>query len=157
MGRAKNQYIQATYSSLQKHFSVRVMFAHYYFTSSSSVENIKIKIDSTTYSVPIGISLSGSNNPSSSCGGSAIETMVDQSYTHTTTALTLQISTSNPNSNSVLWGIREVFVIIKLCNSSCSGCTGYTSDTCTSCSESNRVANYAGYNGTCVCYGSGIY
>lgn len=128
LGLARNQYVQATYSGLQKHFSVRVMFAHYYFTSSSSAENIQIKLDTTTYSTPIGVSLTGANNPASSCGGSVIETMIDKNYTHTATALTMQISTSNPNSNSVWWAIREVIVILRLCNSSCSGCTGYTSN-----------------------------
>lgn len=47
-------------------------------------------------------------------------------------------------------------MLIKRCSSVCSACSDYSSDNCTTCTDANRISNYTGYVGTCVCYGSGV-
>jgi len=132
------------------------MFAHYFLTNSAT-ENIQIYRDGTTSNVPISTSLTGSNNPSFSCGpgSNVIKTMIDQSYAHSASTLTLRISTTDTSGNGYYWGIQEFILIIKLCNSACSSCNGYYADNCTACSDSSRIATYTGYTGICKCYGSG--
>ena len=84
-------------------------------------------------------------------------TMVDQSLSHSGSSLTLYISTTNNQGLNFYWGLREVFIQIRLCDASCSSCNGYTSNNCTACNEANRISTYTGYVGTCLCYGSSSY
>ena len=147
-----------TFSSLKSHFAVRVMFAHYLSMSSSSINtNIQIGYDGTVTNVPVNVNIANSNNPSLSCGGTAtnfVQTYVDSSAAHTSTAnVTLTITT-----NGYSFGIREFYVILKLCDGVCTSCTGYTSATCTGCADTNRLANVTtsvnNFTGVCTCVGS---
>lgn len=142
-----------------KHFSVRVMFAHYYFYSSSTSENIRVRVDGTNYDTPIEVDLTTSYNPAFSCGptSQAIKTMVDKSYSHSASSLVLQLSTTDPNNYNYYWGVTEITVILKLCHSDCSSCTDYTSYNCTGCTDTDKIYNQAGYVGQCLCYGTSSY
>lgn len=63
VGLAKGQRVTASYSGLQTHFQVRVMFAHYTLASSTS-QNVQIVLDGgTVNNVAIAASLASSNNP----------------------------------------------------------------------------------------------
>lgn len=129
-----------------------MLFAHY-LLASSATENIRIDVDGTVNNVAVATSLSGSNNPGFSCAGQSnvIKTMVDKSYTHSISTLTLKLDLS---STTLLWGIKEFILLIKLCDPSCSACNGYYAQNCTTCTESTRIATYTGYTGICKCYGS---
>jgi hypothetical protein len=158
VGLGRRSYVQATFSSLQTHFQVRVMFVHYFLASNAN-ENIQISLDGSTNNVPLVGDLSGSNNPAFSCGPNtnALKTMVDQSYPHSASSLTLRLLTTDSSGNGFWWGVKEVVVAIRLCNSSCSSCNGYSSSNCLTCSDVNRIATYPGYSGTCKCYGASSY
>jgi hypothetical protein len=95
VGLARAQYITGSFSSLQNHFQVRIMFAHYYFATSVN-ENIYISVSSAAVNVPLSASFNQANNPNISCisGAQAIQTMVDQSLTHTSSSLSLAITTT---------------------------------------------------------------
>jgi hypothetical protein len=71
------------------------MFAHYYFATSVN-ENIYISVSSAAVNVPLSASFNQANNPNISCisGAQAIQTMVDQSLTHTSSSLSLAITTT---------------------------------------------------------------
>ena len=79
------------------------MFAHYLIASSVSGQNIQINTG-TTNNVALSTDLAGSNDPGFSCasGSNAIKTMVDESYAHTSSSLTLKISTTG----GMWWGIK---------------------------------------------------
>lgn len=114
MGAGRNQYLVGSWTSLQTHFQVRVMFAHYYFASSVA-QYLGIYIDTTYYSnntVPnqtLSGTVSGSNNPNLGCSSpssTAVQTVFDQSYTHSAAGLTLKIATSDPTATDIYWGIK---------------------------------------------------
>lgn len=71
------------------------MFAHYYFATSVN-QNIFIDVSSASVNVPLVGSFNLANNPNISClsGAQAIQTMVDQSLTHTSSSLSLAITTT---------------------------------------------------------------
>ena len=94
-GLARAQYITGSFYSLQNHFQARVMFAHYYFATSVN-ENIYISVGSAAVNVPLVGSFNLANNPNISCisGAQVIQTMVDQSLTHTSSTLSLAIATT---------------------------------------------------------------
>jgi len=50
----------------------------------------------------------GANNPNISClgGWSVIQTMVDQSLSHTSSSLGLYIGTTDNSGSGFIWGIR---------------------------------------------------
>lgn len=158
-GLGRWQYLVSSYSSLQNHFEVRVMFAHYFYATTSSTERIYISVGTSDAYVPMSGSWVGANNPSISClgGWQVITTMVDQSLAHSGSSLTLNLHTTDSSGYGFIWGFREVVIQLRLCNASCSTCNGYTSDNCTACSDTNRISTYTGYTGTCMCYGAGSY
>lgn len=58
------------------------------------------------------------------------------------------------SSSTNWWGIKEVVVILKLCNSQCSACNDYTASNCTACTDSRRVTNQTSYPNQCLCHGT---
>lgn len=135
------------------------MFAHYLSVTAGANVNTKIGIayDAAAYSkIPVITNLAGSNNPPLDCATPTtfVQTYVDFSSTHTATGITITVTTYGGN-----FGLRELFVIVKLCDGVCTGCTGYYSSNCTGCADPNRLSNITtsatnNFTGTCVCVGS---
>jgi hypothetical protein len=147
------------FTSLKAHFALRVMFAHFLPVSAGGSANTNIVVGydgANLNNIALTANLAGSNTPVYNCGSSTtfIETYVDYSFSHTVTATTnITISTSG-----LSFGLREVFIIVKLCNGACTSCNGYSTSSCTGCADGARLSNVitptTDFTGICVCVGN---
>jgi hypothetical protein len=116
------------FTSLPNHYAVRVMFAHYLSIglAGSVTTNIQIGYDGTYKNTPVSVSTANSNNPQLNCvaplgyWASFVQTYVDSSASHTSSSINIGITTSGST-----FGLREVIIILKLCNGVCTACNGY--------------------------------
>ena len=97
------------------------------------------------------ITNSNYDGTSSQCGNSgAYDRIINLSYTigsHTSNSVEIKfISNLDEVTTNESWGIREIYIYLKMCDTSCLSCSGGSSSECTSCHINAYLSN-----GVCTC------
>lgn len=115
------------------HYELRVMMWVIVIENWAGSQKIRTSLDGgTAKSNSVSNSMDNNNN----CGGGGKEyyLITDNNFFHNeSTPYTITVSTDG--NKGLKWGIQEVIVMARLCNSACTACFGATVDNCTMCEE----------------------
>jgi hypothetical protein len=123
---------------------------------SSPKDSVKVYVGSALQQTIISKNEDGPNNQ---CGGSSSswvtgsipynEKLFALSYTissHTTSSIEIKfVSSFDEGLSNESWGIRDVYIHLKMCDTTCSSCSGPASNQCTACQTNGLLSS-----GTCT-------
>ncbi|EAR90503.3 zinc finger lsd1 subclass family protein (macronuclear) [Tetrahymena thermophila SB210] len=136
---SKNAQISRQFTGLQPHWSIVIGYTLYKIDAWNN-ENVQLTVDgqvlvTTTQNINDG----GSNI----CGRVVYNDQINQiskNFTHTSTSLSLQFTTSlNSDPFVESYGIRELYILVDYCTSNCLTCDAKG---CSKCSSTYFLYNY---------------